>query len=785
MSSSSSFRPTYTKSRTTKNKTPRLHGAFRGGFSAGYFNTVGSKHGWKPGDDDQEGQERGGNDNNGHEYGPSLHNVDSSINAVQHSTLRTRNRAKIKTQTVQDFMDDEDANDWGGPVSVRKDYHDDHFPEKQQIGGHSNNMISSTNIHSADALKEIISGDIKVETNKLSLSLSSSSLSIGKQLLRVLGWRETDNRNINNGNNGDDGTCYIYVPDEDGDAQSLFPYRNIKRIERKLSKHKKTLPKPKIDTHGLGYDAFRNAPEFQAHKDIRNKRAHARARAAASIHGDLKQNVYRTSVLHGLVQDEEEDEDNGFGIVKRRFGDTSADRKGHKVNPSGKSSLGDDILAYETTEDFIGQKTVGGFALHDDDDDVYDDNVVVEKFSTRQNTRIDTEEYENEIVEASDSDVDADGYADGYTKQCKIENYIKRQSLPKHNVLSFAGALSSWASGTEPETKVSSLTTGSSTGTKSYIGVTSDGKQPLKGFVLGNSSIGYQAIMKRFPGPDVPFNYVATRHVFQIAHTVEMMKQFSSYSRRKTIHNDEKVDLSHVRASIKSDLKPLASDSFIALSESLKERFRKTSDEAKGSAEKESHSLPIDPTKVTIIRKQQVWQPCPLLCKRMQVSVPRVPPFPINHDHGDKNEKSTEESFFHKEIFGKIKKENSIQEDVERPTLEIMKSIFEPLSNDDDDMSISDDEDDGQDAPSTIEVDKPQEPIREDQYPSSGGMASNKNSHSQVVPQQNQMPLSLDMKSHTVRTTIPDTYFRAEDQYRERIVSDRKSKKHERKRERR
>lgn len=26
----------------------RLHGAFQGGFSAGYFNTVGSKEGWQP-----------------------------------------------------------------------------------------------------------------------------------------------------------------------------------------------------------------------------------------------------------------------------------------------------------------------------------------------------------------------------------------------------------------------------------------------------------------------------------------------------------------------------------------------------------------------------------------------------------------------------------------------------------------------------------------------------------------------------------------------------------------
>lgn len=29
-------------------KRVRFHGAFTGGFSAGYFNTVGSREGWKP-----------------------------------------------------------------------------------------------------------------------------------------------------------------------------------------------------------------------------------------------------------------------------------------------------------------------------------------------------------------------------------------------------------------------------------------------------------------------------------------------------------------------------------------------------------------------------------------------------------------------------------------------------------------------------------------------------------------------------------------------------------------
>jgi len=60
----------------------RLHGAFTGGFSAGYFNTVGSKEGWTP------------------------------------STFVSSrsNRAKITAQRTEDFMDAEDVaeRDTGG-----------------------------------------------------------------------------------------------------------------------------------------------------------------------------------------------------------------------------------------------------------------------------------------------------------------------------------------------------------------------------------------------------------------------------------------------------------------------------------------------------------------------------------------------------------------------------------------------------------------------------------------------------------------------------------------------
>ena len=55
--SGESSRPVFTKSRLTK-KRDRFHGAFRGGFSAGHFNTVGSSKGWKPDHDEEEDEDR-------------------------------------------------------------------------------------------------------------------------------------------------------------------------------------------------------------------------------------------------------------------------------------------------------------------------------------------------------------------------------------------------------------------------------------------------------------------------------------------------------------------------------------------------------------------------------------------------------------------------------------------------------------------------------------------------------------------------------------------------------
>ena len=57
----------------------RFHGAFTGGFSAGYFNTVGSKHGWVP----------------------------------QTFKSSRDSRAEVKQYRPEDFMDEDDLGEFG------------------------------------------------------------------------------------------------------------------------------------------------------------------------------------------------------------------------------------------------------------------------------------------------------------------------------------------------------------------------------------------------------------------------------------------------------------------------------------------------------------------------------------------------------------------------------------------------------------------------------------------------------------------------------------------------
>jgi hypothetical protein len=123
----------------------RFHGAFTGGFSSGYFNTAGSKEGWKPSN-----------------YISSKH-ISNQISKTE--------------QTVLDFMDEEDIQDQVGSHTITsKDGYKDYFHNKE---------ISKT--------KSIISGTEAI----FSEFLPQYNNVLGNKLMIIAGYDQAKRRTKN------------------------------------------------------------------------------------------------------------------------------------------------------------------------------------------------------------------------------------------------------------------------------------------------------------------------------------------------------------------------------------------------------------------------------------------------------------------------------------------------------------------------------------------------------------------------------------------------------------
>ena len=297
-------------------KRKRFHGAFTGGFSAGYFNTVGSKEGWKPREDVGGGQE----------------------------------------QNAQDYMDDQDHDEWGGPTSVKREY-------------------------------VVTDEQKKPAALSLDWSVIQPPRNVGTRLLRVLGWREGSTAYVP-ANSKDESSA-----GKDDEETAILSKKRLRKIQ--LQQTLVRIPPPKLDAGGLGYDVYRDAPEFQAHRDKRRREAHQRTRAATETGGS---NAYRLSNL--------QDDDDGVPSKNEKEQTAPADSD-------------DPYLSYETVQEFVGTKTAGGFAIREDMDDVYDENPL-----QTSSLHINKDEYDTEIYEHESDDEGTDN---------------KKPSL--------GGMLSSWATG--------------------------------------------------------------------------------------------------------------------------------------------------------------------------------------------------------------------------------------------------------------------------------------------------------------------------------------------------
>ena len=120
----------------------RFHGAFTGGYSAGYFNTVGSAEGWAP-------------------------------KAFKSSRS---NRNSQQQQTAEEFMDEDDLTSFGGKQLQTNSQYD-------SLGSTAADIERQTK-RAAETSRSVIPGDAPEEF------VAPTTEGIGKQLLRLMGWRE-------------------------------------------------------------------------------------------------------------------------------------------------------------------------------------------------------------------------------------------------------------------------------------------------------------------------------------------------------------------------------------------------------------------------------------------------------------------------------------------------------------------------------------------------------------------------------------------------------------------
>ncbi|PWN37868.1 DUF1604-domain-containing protein [Meira miltonrushii] len=129
----------------------RFHGAFTGGFSAGYYNTVGSKEGWQP----------------------------STFRSSRKDKERSGN--KYKQSNAEDFMDEEDLQsyrDGRGALKANDDF-----------------LGQSSAQNERDVGRDPLTGLLGMQSEEMRTSNSESNISIqktslGTRLLQRMGWRE-------------------------------------------------------------------------------------------------------------------------------------------------------------------------------------------------------------------------------------------------------------------------------------------------------------------------------------------------------------------------------------------------------------------------------------------------------------------------------------------------------------------------------------------------------------------------------------------------------------------
>lgn len=693
-----SSRPRYVPSKQRRKQQQRFHGAFSGGFSAGYFNTVGSKEGWEPREEKDEKEE----------VDDSTPHLPINGNDFLDET-KTAATKKRPQQKVEDFMDEQDHDEWGGPTAIRQDY---------TSSGKTLNTANDDND----------TGSTIEDWMKVSIEPPHH---VANRLLRVLGWRE--------------GSSTAYVPEKEGKAQKntgteeeeeakvVLSSKKLRKIQ--LQQRRVKIPPPKLDMCGLGYEPYQNAPEFKAYQERRRKLAQQRAKLGHSA------NIYR---VNNVLADDHIVSGNETKQTNKEI----SSKKQQEDNNKNNNDDDNVYVSYETVEDFVGQKSVGGFALRDDEDDAFDDDPTsLQKVSEK--VHLDTEEY-NDVVYEQSSDEDVN--------HIPVGGSVKRHTAPSSNPsgnFGLAGVLASFA-------ETDSVANDSAQNeTKTNVGVTADGRRPLSGFVLGGSS--YKA-QQRYPGPEVPLSYQVKQHEFGpdehplVLKTLSRAVQLEAVDQKRQQALDEALKANATSNAPSNRLSfaersrdtpeptaPMAGKTFAGLAQAMKNRFtsvvegnddkplqaglripsREVKDQASDNAvfgsPPETGQASSRKADIKVTRTTYPFMPHRLLCKRFHVPAPMGG---MQNGAGAPGEdRTTEASYFQHEILNpatssaisarnqntaavtknrsaavrdlfdedgalKTTEEQSTTAQAEnRPSMQTYKSIYEPQSEDDEDST--------------------------------------------------------------------------------------------------
>ncbi|KAK6921097.1 G patch domain-containing protein, N-terminal [Dillenia turbinata] len=213
----------------------RFHGAFTGGFSAGYYNTVGSKEGWTP----------------------------------QKFTSSRKNRAEVKEQSIFNFLDEDEKAEMEGRTLGTSSRFD-------TFGFTAAEFARKQAEKEQQQRPSIIPGPVPDE-----LVLPATN-SIGVKLLLKMGWRHGHSIKDSHTNSLYDTrrearkaflalSSDVTTTELDG-AKTFSEELENKSHEPDAydAQPSQSTPvyllNPKQDLHGLGYDPFKHAPEFRAGK---------------------------------------------------------------------------------------------------------------------------------------------------------------------------------------------------------------------------------------------------------------------------------------------------------------------------------------------------------------------------------------------------------------------------------------------------------------------------------------------------------------------------------------